>query len=242
MCRRNIISPNFLWRMSSQFSDLIPERYSWQYLQPLLIHSHTALGFLDDLQRVIFRHADGLQILPQTGPLTRNAALFQESLEVIPGGMRIVAERRFHRVGHMIFRGHSSCREIRTDSGAEPLAVVEAEGADVVSRVRDGIRAGKGDPLPIEGEVQFPLGFADAHGLQPGGRQRDLAGSGSFCRSSACGTDIHFCSALLHNTSPQKYYILFGTNKQGQYAVAISGGRGIFQWGHSEYRMPGLFR
>ena len=137
--------------MSQQFSDLIPERYSWQHLQPLLILSHTALSFLDNLQRVIFRHADGLQILPQTGPLTRNAALFQESLEVGPGGVGIVAERRFHRVGHIIFHGHGSCREVRTDSGAEPLAIIEAEGADVVSRVRDGIRAGKGDLLPVEG-------------------------------------------------------------------------------------------
>ena len=145
--------------------------------------------------------------------------------------MGIVAERRFHRVGHMIFRGHGSCREVRTDNGAEPLAIVEAEGADVVSRVRDGIRAGKGDPLPVEGEFQLPLGFADAHGLQPGSRQRDLAGSGFFCRSSACGTDIHFCSALLHNTSPRKYYILFGTNKQGKCEFSIAGDReGFFQW------------
>ena len=156
--------------------------------------------------------------------------------------MEIVAERRFHRVGHMIFRGHGFCREVRADSGAEPLAVVEAEGADVVFRVRDGIRAGKGDLFSVKGEFQFPLGFADAHGLQPGSRQRDLAGSGSFCRSSACGTDIHFCSALLHSTSPQKFYISFGTNKQVKYTIFIAGGREIFQWGHSACRMPGLFR
>ena len=200
--------------MSPRSSDPIPEKCSWQHLQPLLVLRHAALGFPDDLQRVIFRHADGLQILPQPGPLSGNAALFQEGLEVGPGGAGIVAERRFHRIGHMVFHGHSSCREVCTDSGAEPLAVVEAEGADVVSCVGGDIRAGEGDPLSVEGEFQLPPGLADAHGLQPGGGQCHLAGPGPFGRSPAGGADIHFCSALLQGTSPRKYYMLFGTNRQ----------------------------
>lgn len=125
----------------------------------------------------------------------------------------------------MVFRGHGLRREVRTDGGAEPLAVVEAEGADVVSCVGCGIRAGEGDPLSVEGEFQLPPGLTDTHGLQPGGGQRHLAGPGPFGRSPAGGADVHFRSALLQGTSPREYYMLFGTNRQEKPACAG------FSWG-----------
>ena len=129
----------------------------------MLILRHTSLRFLDDLQKVIFRRADGLQILPHPSLLTWHAALFQKGLEVGPRGVGIVAERCFHRGVHMVSRRYGSCREVCTDSGAEPLASVKADGADDVAGVRDGgIRAGEGNPLSVKGEFQFPPGLADA--------------------------------------------------------------------------------
>ena len=74
-----------------------------------------------------------------------------------------------------------------------------------------------------------------------------------FCRSKCDYCDFYslagkegrmddYQKALLHSTSPQKFYISFGTNKQVKYTIFIAGGREIFQWGHSACRMPGLFR